>query len=91
MPLFDEALLMELIGRGERLHQAGERGVVAVAERDGDGELAAFGDVDLAHQREVAVHGLAEVPGHAHVRAEVLVAVARAHISAAGAGERGGC
>ncbi len=61
--------------------------MVAVAECDGDGELAIFGDVDLAHQSEVAVKRLTEVPGHAHVRGEILKAVAGADVAATGAGE----
>jgi hypothetical protein len=62
LPLLDEALAVQLIGRGEGLHHAGQGGVVAVAEGDGDGELAVNGDVDLAHDGDVAVERLAEVP-----------------------------
>ncbi len=42
-------------------------GVVAVAECNGDGELAVEGDVDLAHDGDVAVERLTELPGHLHV------------------------
>ena len=54
-------------GVERRLHHGGERGVMVVAERDGDGELARAGDVDFAHDGDVAVERLAEVPGHAVV------------------------
>ena len=86
VPLLDEALAVNLVGRGEALHHGGERGVVAVAERDGDRELASAGDVDLAHDGDVAVERLAEVPGHALVVAEVLIAVTGADIAATGCG-----
>ncbi len=43
-PLDDEALGVQIVGGGEGLHHAGEGGVVAVAESDGDGELAVDGD-----------------------------------------------
>ena len=55
-----KALAVHLIRRGQRLHHLRERGVVAVAERDGDGELAGSRDVDLAHHGDVAVERLAE-------------------------------
>jgi len=40
VPLFDVAFAVQLVGRGEGLHHACECGVMAVAQRDGDGELA---------------------------------------------------
>ena len=60
--------------------------MVAVAERDGDGELAVRGDVDLAHDGDVAVERLAELPVHLHVGGEVLVAVAGADVAAGRSG-----
>src|SRR5271163_3638746 len=83
MPLGYKALQMLGIGSGERLHHAGKRGVVAIAKRDGDGELAILRDVDLAHHRDVAIERLTEAPGHVHMRAEVLIAVAGADVAGA--------
>ena len=87
VPLLDVAFAVDLVGRGERLHHAGEGGVMAVAERDGDGEFAGFSDIDLAHDGEVAVERLTEVPGHFAVGDDVLIAVAGADVAAAGARE----
>ena len=86
-PLLDEALAVRSIGSGEGLHHAGESGMMAVAEADGDGELAAMSDVDLSHDGDVAVERLAELPVHGHVGGEVLKAVAGADVAAGGAGE----
>ena len=91
VPLLDEALEVQLIGDGEGLHHARERGVVAVAECDGDGEFAVPGDVDFAHHGEIAVQSGAEVPCHFAVGGEVGKAVGRAHEAAAGAREAAVC
>jgi len=60
---------------------------MAVAERDGDGELAGFRDIDLAHDGEISVERLSEVPGHFAVGDDVLIAIAGADVTAAGARE----
>src|SRR5258708_38887923 len=60
---------------------------MVVTERNRDGELAVSGNLDLTHDRDVAVERLAEVPRHASMLAEVLIAVAGADVSTAGAGE----
>ena len=87
VPLLDEAVAVLGVGRRERLHHAGERRVMAVAEGDGDGELAVLGNVDLAHDGDVAVERLTEAVRHPHMRGEVLIAIACADITAARAGE----
>ena len=61
--------------------------MVAVTKRNRDGELASFGDIDLAHEGDVAVERATKVPGHAQMRGEIRVAVAGADIAATGAGE----
>ncbi len=58
-----------------------------MAERYGDGELTIALHIDLTHQRQIAVQSLAEIPGHAHVGSEVLIAIAFADVAAAGATE----
>src|SRR5580658_2556097 len=85
MPLLDEALAMDLIRRGEALHHARNGRVMAVTERDSNGELAVAGDAYLAHDGDVAVERLAEVPGHSLMLAEVLITVTCTDEAAAGA------
>ena len=86
-PLLDEALRVQPVGRRKRLHHACERGVVAVAKCNGDGELAIAGDVNLTHDGDVAIDCLAELPVHRHVGREILEAVAGANKAAGGTGE----
>ena len=76
LPLRDEALPMLGKGHGQGLHEVGDGSVVTLAESDADGELAMILAGDFTHDGDVAVEGLAELPVHLLVVAEILVAVA---------------
>ncbi len=87
MPLCNEPFAMFGVGCSQRLHHARESRMVTVSQRDRNRELAVFGYINLTHQSDVAVQRLPEVPLHTHMRGEVLVPIARAHIAAARARE----
>ena len=64
------------------LHHLRKRRMVSIAKPDRNRELAVRRNIDLAHHRDISIQRLAELPGHLHVRAQILIAVARPHIPA---------
>ena len=93
-PLDDEAAAKLGEGHGEGFQSLAHRSVMAFADADGDCEHVAVrtgeaGEIELAHEGDVAIGGRAEFPVHLEVVFEVAPAVTGADKAATDAGEAG--